>query len=207
MNTIVLYLLSGVVMALLVYFVGYFVFAFAWRSWLVYRRTKLNPVVLSKEDNAYGYVGRAFKWVMALIAVSVLFQSLGSPWFEMLVPLTWLASSVAVWVGWCLLMVSLAWLLIAQSQMGNSWRIGIDSANKTRLVSTGLFGVSRNPIFLSMRVNLLGLLLVLPTTVTLVALVAGELLMQIQVRLEEAHLAGIHGDDYLAYCVRVRRWI
>jgi protein-S-isoprenylcysteine O-methyltransferase Ste14 len=70
-----------------------------------------------------------------------------------------------------------------------------------------LFGVSRNPIFLSMRVNLLGLLLVLPTTVTLVALVAGELLMQIQVRLEEAHLAGIHGDDYLAYCVRVRRWI
>ena len=194
-------------MALFVYFVSYFFFAFAWRSWLVYRRTKLNPVVLPKDDNAYGYVGRAFKWVMALIAVSVLFQSLGAPWFEMLVPLTLLASSPAVWVGWCLLMASLAWLLIAQSQMGDSWRIGIDSANKTRLVSTGLFGVSRNPIFLSMRVNLLGLLLVLPTTVTLVALVAGELLMQIQVRLEEAHLAACHGDDYSAYCSRVRRWL
>jgi protein-S-isoprenylcysteine O-methyltransferase Ste14 len=207
MNTIVLFLLFGVAMALFVYFVSYFFFAFAWRSWLVYRRTKLNPVVLPKEDNAHGYVGRAFKLVMALIAISVLFQSLGSPWFEMLVVLTLLESSTAVLVGWCLLMVSLAWLLIAQSQMGNSWRIGIDSANKTRLVSAGLFGVSRNPIFLSMRVNLLGLLLVLPTTVTLVALVAGELLMQIQVRLEEAHLAALHGDDYSAYCNRVRRWL
>jgi protein-S-isoprenylcysteine O-methyltransferase Ste14 len=38
-------------------------------------------------------------------------------------------------------------------------------------------------------------------------LVAGELLMQIQVRLEEAHLAALHGDDYSAYYSRVRRWL
>lgn len=59
--------------------------------------------------------------------------------------------------GWALLLAALAWTLVAQAQMGDSWRIGIDSANSTALVTSGLFAISRNPIFLAMRINLLGL--------------------------------------------------
>jgi protein-S-isoprenylcysteine O-methyltransferase Ste14 len=91
--------------------------------------------------------------------------------------------------------------------MGSSWRIGIDSQHQTSLVQSGLFGISRNPIFLAMRVNLLGLFLVLPCAATLVLLVAGELLIQIQVRLEEQHLSSLHGLEYVAYCRQTRRWI
>jgi protein-S-isoprenylcysteine O-methyltransferase Ste14 len=75
------------------------------------------------------------------------------------------------------------------------------------LVQHGLFARSRNPIFLSMRMALLGLVLVAPSAATLVLLVAGELLMQVQVRLEEQHLTGLHGERYAAYCHRVRRWL
>jgi protein-S-isoprenylcysteine O-methyltransferase Ste14 len=91
--------------------------------------------------------------------------------------------------------------------MGLSWRIGIDTAHATELVQHGLFGVSRNPIFLAMRLSLLGLLLVYPAAATLALLVAGEILIQVQVRLEEQHLLGLHGDAYRAYCARVRRWL
>jgi len=194
-------------MALLAYFVVYFFLAFAWRSWVVYLRTKINPVVLPAEDNAYGYVGRAFKTLMVLIGVAVIFQALGATWFEMLGPLPTIESSATFLAGWCLLLTSLTWLLVAQVQMGNSWRVGIDSENKTALVTTGLFAMSRNPIFLSMRVNLLGLVFVMPSAFTVAALVAGEILMQIQVRLEEQHLGEHHGSDYLAYRERVRRWL
>ena len=45
-------------MALLIYFLIYFTFAFIWRSVLVYRRTGKNPFVLPSGDDAYGYVGR-----------------------------------------------------------------------------------------------------------------------------------------------------
>jgi protein-S-isoprenylcysteine O-methyltransferase Ste14 len=74
-------------------------------------------------------------------------------------------------------------------------------------VQGGLFAISRNPIFLAMRVTLLGLFLVLPSAATLSLLVAGEILMQVQVRLEEKHLASLHGAEYAAYCQRVRRWL
>jgi protein-S-isoprenylcysteine O-methyltransferase Ste14 len=72
-------------------------------------------------------------------------------------------------------------------------------------VQSGLFRLLRNPIFLSMRVALLGLFMVVPTAATLAVLVAGEILVQVQVRLEEAHLSGMHCEQYEAYQATGRR--
>ena len=98
-------------------------------------------------------------------------------------------------------------MLIAQNHMKKSWRIGIDEDVKTELVQNGLFKISRNPIFLGMRTMLLGLFLIIPNAVTLVVLIAGELLAQIQVRLEEEFLTRTHGESYRAYQKQVRRWL
>ena len=98
-------------------------------------------------------------------------------------------------------------IIIAQYQMGQSWRIGIDEANKTELKQVGFFGLSRNPIFLGMLVSLLGIFLVLPNIVTAVCMVSSYLLIQIQVRLEEDFLLNQHGTAYSAYKNKVRRWL
>mgnify|MGYP001490612632 CR=1 FL=1 len=66
----------------------------------------------------------------------------------------------------------------------------------------GVFRLSRNPIFLGMRLTLLGLFLVIPNAVTLAVLVLGNVLVQVQVRLEEAF-----GEVYARYREQVRRWI
>jgi protein-S-isoprenylcysteine O-methyltransferase Ste14 len=58
-----------------------------------------------------------------------------------------------------------------------------------------------------MRVMLFGLFLVLPSAASFAILVAGDLLIQIQVRLEEEFLTRAHGQSYLAYQKQVRRWI
>lgn len=194
-------------MILLTYFICYFLLAFVWRSVLVYRRTGKNPVVLPAQDNAYGYVGRAFKVVIAAVATVVTLNAALPDASDWLGRLAFLHVQALHVTGWTLLIASLVWLLVAQAQMGDSWRVGIDSNNATALVSTGLFSVSRNPIFLAMRVNLGGLFFVLPSGATLAILVAGEILMQLQVRLEEAHLAALHGEPYAQYTARVRRWL
>lgn len=194
-------------MTLLFYFLLYFLLAFVWRSVVVYRRTGENPLVLTAEDNAYGYVGRAFKVVIGIVALTVMLNAVRPDVMVWLgAPAILLRQSIAI-IGWLVLLSSLLWLLVAQAHLGNSWRVGIDCKNHTELVSTGLFAISRNPIFLAMRVNLLGLFLVLPNSATLILLVAGELLMQVQVRLEEVHLAALHGEQYQAYAGRVRRWL
>ncbi|MGL4767620.1 MAG: methyltransferase family protein [Formosimonas sp.] len=194
-------------MALLFYFFVYLLLAFAWRSLVVYKRSGQNPLVLPTRDDAYGYVGRAFKILIVLVAAVVALDAIAPSWMPLLGTLHYLQTSLCSQVGWTLLVISLLFLLVAQAQMGNSWRIGIDEKNRTELVSTGLFSFSRNPIFLSMRINLFGLFLVRPNAVTLAVVAAGEVLMQVQVRLEEAHLQSLHGDKYIEYSSTVRRWL
>lgn len=194
-------------MALFAYFVAYFLLTFVVRSWLVWRRTGINPLVLPRRDDAYGYVGRAFKVVIALVACVVGMHAFAPQWLHTLGPITALQMQAVGCAGWALLGLTLIWMLVAQAQMGNAWRVGIDEKNPTTLVCTGLFAVSRNPVFLAMRVNLLGLFLVLPNAATASLLLVGEVLMQVQVRLEEAHLLALHGRAYQDYCARVRRWV
>ena len=91
--------------------------------------------------------------------------------------------------------------------MGDSWRIGIDEKTSSPLVQHGLFGVSRNPIFLGMLVILVGLLFTVPTAATLVVTLVGFTLIHIQVRLEEPFLIDKYGEAYRVYQKRVRRWL
>lgn len=192
---------------LLIYFTLYLLLGFVWRSIRVFRQTGINPIVLPATDDAYGYVGRAFKLAMLACGAVVVALAFHADADTLLGAYTPLQAPAMVLAGWSLLLLSLGWLLVAQAQMGVSWRVGIDANQPTPLVQHGLFAWSRNPIFLSMRLALLGLLLVAPSAATLALLVAGELLMQVQVRLEEQHLSGLHGADYAAYCARVRRWL
>ena len=91
--------------------------------------------------------------------------------------------------------------------MGKSWRIGIDEQRKTELITTGMFLISRNPIFLGMKMNLLGFFLVIPNAITLTVAVTGFALIDIQIRLEEKHLFNLNDDSYRIYCKKVRRWL
>jgi protein-S-isoprenylcysteine O-methyltransferase Ste14 len=189
------------------YLILYFGAAFVWRTVLVWKRTGLNPYTLGHTDTAHDLVGGLFRLTLGLMAAVILIYSISSEWYVVLTPILWLQHPALVVAGLILLGVSLVWTLIAQAQMGQAWRIGIDMQHQTELVQSGVFGLSRNPIFLGMRVTLLGLFLILPNALTLTMLALGEALMQIQVRLEEEHLSHLHGERYQAYRQRVRRWL
>lgn len=192
---------------LLIYFIIYFAFAFFLPTFRVWKRTKHNPLVFGKSDNAHDYIGKVFKLLMASIFLVVLLQTVLANFTLYLLPAVWLERTEVQTAGIILLIVSLIWTMIAQIQMGNSWRIGIDEEKKTDLVSSGVFGFSRNPIFLGMIVTLFGLFLAFPNAFTLIILILGFVLIQIQVRLEEEFLTSLHGEDYLEFRRTVRRWL
>ena len=115
-------------------------------------------------------------------------------------------SSIKI-AGIVLLVISLAWTIIAQYHMRNSWRIGIDTETKTDLITNGLFSISRNPIFFGMIISMIGLFLITPNACTILFLIVGYMLIQIQIRLEEEFLTKQHGEIYLLYKKSVRRLI
>jgi protein-S-isoprenylcysteine O-methyltransferase Ste14 len=188
------------------YLFAYFCAAFFWRSFMVWKRRGVNPIVFKGSDDAHDLIGRVFKLLFALIVAVVLVYSFWPSVYVYFMPIEWLEYSWLRLTGIVLLLSSLAWTVIAQAQMGESWRIGIDQTHRTNLVQRGVFSHSRNPIFLGMIVTLFGLFLVIPNALTLLTLALGVVLIQIQVRLEEEFLAKSHGDEYTEYRRRVRRW-
>jgi protein-S-isoprenylcysteine O-methyltransferase Ste14 len=192
--------------ALLLFFTLFFLVAFVWPTLRVWRGHRVNALVLPGDDTVQGYVAFAFRLTLSAIFLLLGGLSLGLRQ-DAVGPLPWLEHDVLAVAGWVLLGVSSAWIMLAQAQMGASWRIGIDQGSRPSLVTGGLFALSRNPVFLGMRASLLGLFLIIPNAATLVVLLAGEVLMQVQVRFEEDYLEATGGADYRAYRRSVGRWL
>jgi protein-S-isoprenylcysteine O-methyltransferase Ste14 len=190
-----------------VYLAAYFGAAFVWRSYAVWRKSGINPVVFKHTDDAHDFIGKVFKLLFGVVVLVVILYSVFPAAYQYLLPVPWLDRDWIRIAGVTLLIASLVWTILAQSQMGESWRVGIDTENKTQLVQAGVFGISRNPIFLGIMVTIFGLLLALPNAITLTLLVLAFVLVNIQVRLEEEHLKTMIGDEYVRYSRRVRRWI
>ena len=110
--------------------------------------------------------------------------------------------------GAALVSLGIAGALGAQMSMGDSWRIGVDARERTRLVTDGLFGVVRNPIFSFMLLSGVGLLLLLPSAFCALALALTFAGIELHVRVvEEPYLSRTHGDAYRAYASRVGRFV
>jgi protein-S-isoprenylcysteine O-methyltransferase Ste14 len=185
----------------------YFGVAFVLKSLIVAKRIGKNPLVLPKDDSAYGLIGLYFKLTLIAMFIYVLAYAFFPTWHDYFLPIKQLDSSTTKYIGLTLLFISLLWTVIAQGHMKNSWRIGIDNDTKTELVTTGLFSVSRNPIFFGMILSLVGLFLTTPNALTALFLVVGYILIQIQIRLEEEFLEKVHKKTYLDYKQKVRRLI
>lgn len=96
----------------------------------------------------------------------------------------------------------------AQVAMGASWRIGVDPAERTALVTGGPFALVRNPIFAAMLPTALGLTLLVPSWVALAGLAGLVLALELQVRVvEEPYLLQVHGGTYASYAARVGRFV
>ncbi len=181
--------------------------AFFGTSFIVSKRIGKNPNVLPKDDSAYGLIGIYFKYTLFLIFIYTvllfIFPEDISSSFKINLP----KEIIFKYIGIALLILSLIWILIAQFQMKNSWRIGIDEDLKTELITTGLFNYSRNPIFLGILVSLIGFFFTLPTLISLSFLLISYILIQTQIRLEEEFLLHQHDEIYLQYKAKVRRFL
>jgi protein-S-isoprenylcysteine O-methyltransferase Ste14 len=200
--------IRGIIMltGLLAYYTALLAVIFAYPTWRLWKREGINALVLPSDDTAEGVIGIWFKGLIGAVALVVIASVSGVPSYLM-GDLPWLNAAPLDVIGWILLGVSLLGMTVAQADMGQAWRIGIDHANTPTLARTGLFGWSRNPIFLGLRLNLIGLFLLLPNAATLTIMLTAEALIQVQVRLEEQHLKSVFGAAYIDYCSAVRRWL
>jgi protein-S-isoprenylcysteine O-methyltransferase Ste14 len=116
-------------------------------------------------------------------------------------------SEAIAWVGVGLCMAGLTLFLWSLISFGRSFRVGIDVDNPDKLVTSGVFAFSRNPIYVAFFIILTGQFLIFPNWILLAYLVAATWLFHRQVLREEDFLKQHYGAAYAEYCNRVRRYV
>jgi protein-S-isoprenylcysteine O-methyltransferase Ste14 len=186
----------------LVLYVVALVVIFGVRSWLQHRRTGSAGF-----RGMSGTPAEAGWWGGVLFIVAIVLGLAGPALALAGVVVTEPPIGVQV-LGLVLALAGFLATLAGQTGMGNEWRVGVDPAERTTLVTTGLFGVVRNPVFSAMVVSQAGVMLIVPTWVSALGLVALVIAVQLQVRsIEEPYLLAVHGSAYERYAAHVGRFV
>lgn len=181
----------------------YFILCFLLPTLRIYKSSGKIPITFKGNDNAHDLIGFYMKVLIGLCVVAGV-----EHWQPAIFNFYVLFDEPTMSTyGYALIIISMMWTVVAQAQMASSWRIGIDTENKTELRQHGLFKYSRNPIFLGMLGLVLGIFIVRPIFLNMLTFVLSVILITIQVRLEEEFLDRQHGQDYSAYKTQTRRWI
>ena len=96
---------------------------------------------------------------------------------------------------------------VAVYTMRDSWRAGIAENDKTELISTGIYSVSRNPAFLGFYLLYIGILLMFFNWVLCVFTVLAIIMLHLQILQEEKHLIIVFGSSYEEYKSKVKRYL
>ena len=89
--------------------------------------------------------------------------------------------------------------------MKDSWRAGL--AENDKIVTTGIYRISRNPAFLGFDCVYIGLLLMFFNWVLLAFSVFAMVMLHMQILQEEQFLTKVFGNEYTDYKRRVYRYL
>ena len=140
------------------------------------------------------------------IAYSALANTFGLPIWGALICPFWTALSPG-WAGLVLCLAAIVGFGLTLASFGDSFRVGIDEEKPDKLITSGMFAISRNPIYVCFMLFFAGLFLVHRHIVIAVAIVLFALAIHRQVLREETFLAAHYGAEYEAYRKRVRRYL
>jgi protein-S-isoprenylcysteine O-methyltransferase Ste14 len=137
------------------------------------------------------------------VVVSLVFSILEIPIGEIKI----LSNFTTMTLGIVLLIVNLVISLFSMINLKDSWRVGTVEDQKTELVSSGIYKLTRNPYFLSHLIMFAAYTIILQNVILLVLSIIGFFFIHKMVLKEETHLYSIHGNAYEQYKKKVPRYI
>jgi protein-S-isoprenylcysteine O-methyltransferase Ste14 len=149
----------------------------------------------------------AFPWppliyVAAIAASILLWEFVPLPWFGS--PM----SDILFAVGWIVIVAVVAIDISAMRTLARAKTTMRPDRASTRLVTSGAFSFTRNPIYLANTLIMIGVALIAGIVWFIpLALIAAFLTQKLAIEGEEKHLALRFGKKYHDYARRVRRWI
>jgi protein-S-isoprenylcysteine O-methyltransferase Ste14 len=108
--------------------------------------------------------------------------------------------------GALVLILALVLLTVTLIQFKTSLRFGLNDKQPGKLITTGIFSISRNPFFLSLDLYFLGIALLLPSVFFIGFSILATISIHFFILKEEKFMRKVYGADYENYKMQVRRY-
>ena len=140
------------------------------------------------------------KYAILVVWAAMVAVGWGAPLGLVAVPAALRWTAIALWAS------GFALLLLGRLGLGGSLRIG-SPKESTTLKMDGIFGVSRNPMYVGVYTTLLAAVLYTLNPILLALAIFIVVVHHKIVLAEEEFLRGAFGEEYQEYCRRVRRYL
>jgi len=140
------------------------------------------------------------KWSVVILWIAMMLQAWGIQISFVEVP------TGLIWVSLFFWFFGFTFLYYGRFKLGSSFRLGTPKEN-TSFMTDGLYGISRNPMYLGLYSTIIASMLY---TLNPVVLSLGIFVIVVHHKIilgEEAYMQKLFGQEYLDYSRRVRRYI
>ena len=125
-----------------------------------------------------------------------------------LIPLPFLPGHLVWLVGGAFIVAWLAVMIPAVTSFGRAKTPINPTKPVTALVTTGIFGITRNPMYVSLALLYLGIACITNSLWAIIFLIPVLMIVRVAViAREERYLDSKFGDEYRRYKSKVRRWL
>lgn len=112
------------------------------------------------------------------------------------------------WPAWFLMAPGLLLVLVAANLFKRAETGVVPFSKSTTLVTSGIYRITRNPMYLGMALVLAGAAIKIGSLSAWLPVIFFVFIIQRQfIRNEEIFLTAIYGDEYRRFCKKVRRWL
>ena len=109
-------------------------------------------------------------------------------------------------IGLIIILLGIVLLILALTAIKDNFLIGINPNTNTSLVTSGIYKISRNPIFLGFDLLYIGLFFVFPNPINLIFTIILVWLFDSLINIEEGYLVSSYKDDYINYKSKVKKY-
>lgn len=111
-------------------------------------------------------------------------------------------------IGLLISVIGLVFFILSITTMKDSWRAGVSTDEKTDLVTSGIYQISRNPAFVGFDLVYIGMVMMFTNLWLYIVSMISIIMFHLQiVNVEEPFLMEVFGNDYINYCKKVNRYL
>ena len=110
-------------------------------------------------------------------------------------------------IGSIMIILALTLFTLTLLHFKSSLRFGLDENNQGKLITSGVFAISRNPFFLSLDLYFLGVAFVLPNLFLIGFAILSIISIHFFILKEEKFMLKVYGNEYEKYKQQAKRYI